>query len=55
LASISPTGPTEDEIQRVATQQVFGSVLSIEQIGGFSGKTVALANGAMHDRRSELL
>lgn len=41
------TGPTEDEIQRVATQQVLGSVLSIEQIGGFSGKTVALANSAI--------
>lgn len=41
------TGPTADEIQRVATQQVFGSVLSIEQVGGFSGKTVALANGAV--------
>ncbi len=41
------TGPTADEIQRVATQQVFGSVLSIEQVGGFSGKTVALANSAV--------
>lgn len=41
------SGPTEDEIQRVATQQVFGSVLSIEQVGGFSGKTVALANSAV--------
>ena len=38
------TGPTTDEIQRVATQQVFGSVLAIEQVGGFGGKTVALAN-----------
>jgi zinc protease len=41
------SGPTEDEIQRVATQQVFGSVLSIEQVGGFNGKTVALANSAV--------
>jgi zinc protease len=41
------TGPTADEIQRVATQQVFGSVLSIEQVGGFSGKTVALANSSI--------
>jgi predicted Zn-dependent peptidase len=41
------SGPTDDEIQRVATQQVFGSVLSIEQVGGFSGKTVALANSAV--------
>ncbi len=41
------TGPTADEIQRVATQQVFGSVLAIEQVGGFGGKTVALANSAV--------
>jgi zinc protease len=41
------TGPTEDEIQRVATQQVLGSVLAIEQIGGFNGKTVALANSTI--------
>ncbi|MGD9965931.1 MAG: M16 family metallopeptidase [Hyphomonadaceae bacterium] len=47
VAEFVASGPTEDEIQRVATQQVFGSVLSIEQVGGFSGKTVALANGAV--------
>lgn len=41
------TGPTADEIQRVATQQVFGSMLAIEQVGGFGGKTVALANSAV--------
>ncbi len=41
------TGPTADEIQRVATQQVFGSVLAIEQVGGFGGKTVALANSTI--------
>ncbi len=41
------TGPTADEIQRVATQQVFGSVFAIEQVGGFNGKTVALANSAV--------
>ena len=41
------TGPTADEIQRVATQQVFGSVLAIEQVGGFGGKTVALANSTV--------
>jgi zinc protease len=41
------TGPTADEIQRVATQQVLGSVLAIEQVGGFGGKTVALANSTI--------
>jgi len=47
IAEFIASGPTEDEIQRVATQQVFGSVLSIEQVGGFNGKTVALANSAV--------
>ncbi|ANP45628.1 M16 family metallopeptidase [Candidatus Viadribacter manganicus] len=47
VAEYIAAGPTEDEIQRVATQQVFASVLSIEQVGGFNGKTVALANSAV--------
>jgi zinc protease len=47
VAEYIANGPTEAEIQRVATQQVFASVLSIEQVGGFSGKTVALANSAV--------
>ncbi|MEZ5958918.1 MAG: pitrilysin family protein [Hyphomonadaceae bacterium] len=47
IAEYLATGPTEDEIQRVATQQVFGSVLAIEQVGGFGGKTVALANSTI--------
>jgi len=41
------TGPTEDEIQRVATGVVRQGLFSIEQVGGFSGQTVALANGAV--------
>jgi zinc protease len=41
------SGPTDDEVQRVATGQVFTNVFNIEQIGGFSGKTVALATGAL--------
>lgn len=47
IAEYLNSGPTEDEIQRVATQRVFGSVLAIEQVGGFGGKTVALANSAI--------
>lgn len=41
------TGPTEDEIQRVATGQVAAGLFAIEQVGGFNGQTVALANGAV--------
>ncbi len=47
IAEFIANGPTEDEVQRVATQQVAQSLFNIEQIGGFSGKTVALANGAV--------
>jgi predicted Zn-dependent peptidase len=47
IADFIANGPTEDEIQRVATQQVAGSLFNIEQVGGFNGKTVALANGAV--------
>lgn len=47
IAEFIANGPTADEIQRVATQEVAGSLFNIEQIGGFSGKTVALANGAV--------
>ncbi|HYD87342.1 MAG TPA: pitrilysin family protein [Vitreimonas sp.] len=47
IAEFIASGPTADEVQRVATQEVAGSLFNIEQIGGFSGKTVALANGAV--------
>jgi zinc protease len=47
IANFIQTGPTEDEIQRVATGQVTQGLFAIEQIGGFSGQTVALANGAV--------
>lgn len=47
IAEFIANGPTEDEIQRVATQQVSNALFNIEQVGGFNGKTVALANGAV--------
>ncbi|MGE0741953.1 MAG: M16 family metallopeptidase [Hyphomonadaceae bacterium] len=47
IADLIANGPTEDEIQRVATGQVAQSIFSIEQVGGFNGKTVALANSAV--------
>ncbi|HRE42989.1 MAG TPA: pitrilysin family protein [Terricaulis sp.] len=45
VAGYIAEGPTAEEIQRVATQQISGALFNIEQVGGFSGKTVALANG----------
>ncbi|HJS81159.1 MAG TPA: pitrilysin family protein, partial [Vitreimonas sp.] len=47
IAEFVANGPTADEVQRVATQQVAQSFFNIEQVGGFNGKTVALANGAV--------
>ena len=47
IAEFVASGPTAEEIQRVATGQVAQNIFNIEQVGGFSGKTVALANGAV--------
>ncbi|WP_395645879.1 M16 family metallopeptidase [Terricaulis sp.] len=47
IADLIANGPTPDEIQRVATGQVQQGLFAIEQVGGFSGKTVALAQGAV--------
>jgi zinc protease len=47
IAEFIANGPTADEVQRVATQQVAQSFFNIEQVGGFGGKTVALATGAV--------
>jgi zinc protease len=47
IAEFVASGPTEDEIQRVATGEVAQSLFAIEQVGGFAGKTVAIANGAV--------
>ncbi|MGE0595581.1 MAG: M16 family metallopeptidase [Hyphomonadaceae bacterium] len=47
IADFIANGPSADEVQRAATQQVSQSLFAIEQVGGFGGKTVALANGAL--------
>lgn len=48
LASFRKGGPTADEVQRVATVAVAGRIRGLEQIGGFGGKAVALAEGALY-------
>jgi zinc protease len=47
IAGFVANGPTDDELQRVATGQVATSIFNIEQVGGFNGKAVALATGAV--------
>ena len=41
-------GPTPDEIGRVATRAVAGTVRGLEEVGGFGGKAVTLAEGTLY-------
>ncbi len=45
MADYLANGPTEDEVRRAATSDVSGRVRGLEQVGGFGGKAVALAEG----------
>ena len=42
------TGPTADEVQRAATVTLAARVRGLEQVGGFGGKAVTLAEGAVY-------
>jgi zinc protease len=48
IADFLRTGPTADEVQRVATREVSGRINGLESVGGFGGKAVALAEGALY-------
>src|SRR3546814_10032456 len=48
IADYIAKGPTADEMQRVATQTVSGRIAGLEQVGGFGGKAVALAEGELY-------
>ena len=48
LAAFLKDGPTADEVQRVATGNVAGTIAGLERVGGFTGKAVALAEGAVY-------
>ena len=41
-------GPTADEVQRYVTSTLAGRIRGLEQVGGFGGKAVALAEGALY-------
>ncbi len=41
-------GPTADELQRAKTRIVSGRIKGLEEVGGFGGKAVALAEGAVY-------
>lgn len=48
LADFIANGPTEDEVLRVATREASGRIVGLEQVGGFGGKAVALAQGELY-------
>ena len=45
VAQYIAEGPTEAEVQRAALREVGGRIRGLEQVGGFGGKAVALAEG----------
>jgi len=48
LAEYIVTGPTRDEVQRVAMSDMSGRISGLEQVGGFGGKAGVLAEGALY-------
>lgn len=48
IAAYLASGPTADELQRAAASTVAGTIAGLESVGGFGGKAVALAEGALY-------
>ncbi|MDG5488964.1 pitrilysin family protein [Sphingomonas sp. BGYR3] len=48
VAKLLAEGPTADEVARVTTSTVSGRLSGLEAVGGFGGKAVALAEGALY-------
>ena len=48
MAEFLARGPSADEVARVATRNVAGTIRGLEAVGGFGGKAVALAEGAVY-------
>lgn len=47
IAAFLKSGPTADELKRVQTVSATGVISGLESVGGFGGKAVALAEGAL--------
>ena len=45
MADYIAKGPTKDEVQRAVMSEVSGRIRGLEQVGGFGGKAVTLAEG----------
>ena len=48
VAEYLRTGPTQDEVRRAVMRALSGRVQGLEQVGGFGGKAVALAEGMLY-------
>ena len=48
IASFLASGPTADELQRTAASYLAGTIAGLESVGGFGGKAVTLAEGALY-------
>jgi zinc protease len=48
IAEFIAEGPTEDEVRRVVMRDVSARIQGLEQVGGFGGKAVALAEGELY-------
>lgn len=48
MAAFLKDGPTADEVGRIATRAVSGTIRGLEAVGGFGGKAVTLAEGAVY-------
>ncbi len=48
IAGFIAEGPTQDEVQRTVMRTLSSRIQGLEQVGGFGGKAVALAEGALY-------
>ena len=48
IADYVANGPTGDEVSRVAMIEVAGRIAGLDQVGGFGGKAVVLAQGELY-------
>ncbi|MBJ7499131.1 MAG: insulinase family protein [Sphingopyxis sp.] len=48
IAAFLASGPTADELQRAAASYLGGTIAGLESVGGFGGKAVTLAEGALY-------
>ena len=53
IARFLKDGPSADEVQRAATTAVAARIRGIESVGGFGGKAVTLAEGAVYAKDPE--